>query len=291
MTKKSGLGKGLDALIPAAEFAPVPSEAQSSAGVDMVPVQSIVPNPRQPRSQMDPEELAELAASIRENGIIQPLIVTRAQQPGTYILIAGERRLLAAGQAGLENVPVLIREATEQQRLELALIENVQRADLTPLESAEAFRQLADDFNLTHDQIAARVGKSRTSITNTLRLLKLPESIQAGLARGLITEGHARPLLSLATTQAQMAAYQAILKKDLNVRQTEELVRKLSGQKPVHSAKAAPMPEVVALEERLRQGLGTRVSLNPSKKGGTVVIHYYSEEELDALIERLIGNS
>ena len=291
MARKSGLGKGLDALIPAAEFAPVPSEAQSSAGVDMVPVQSIVPNPRQPRSQMDPEELAELAASIRENGIIQPLIVTRAQQPGTYILIAGERRLLAAGQAGLENVPVLIREATEQQRLELALIENVQRADLTPLESAEAFRQLADDFNLTHDQIAARVGKSRTAITNTLRLLKLPESIQAGLARGLITEGHARPLLSLATTQAQMAAYQAILKKDLNVRQTEELVRKLSGQKPVHSAKAAPMPEVVALEERLRQGLGTRVSLNPSKKGGTVVIHYYSEEELDALIERLIGNS
>ena len=291
MTKKSGLGKGLDALIPAAEFAPVPSEAQSSAGVDMVPVQSIVPNPRQPRSQMNPEELAELAASIRENGIIQPLIVTRAQQPGTYILIAGERRLLAAGQAGLENVPVLIREATEQQRLELALIENVQRADLTPLESAEAFRQLADDFNLTHDQIAARVGKSRTAITNTLRLLKLPESIQSGLARGLITEGHARPLLSLATTQAQMAAYQAILKKDLNVRQTEELVRKLSGQKPVHPAKAAPMPEVVALEERLRQGLGTRVSLNPSKKGGTVVIHYYSEEELDALIERLIGNS
>ncbi len=214
MTKKSGLGKGLDALIPAAEFAPVPSEAQSSTGVDMVPVQSIIPNPRQPRSQMNPEELAELAASIRENGIIQPLIVTRAPQPGTYILIAGERRLLAASQAGLENVPVLIREATEQQRLELALIENVQRADLTPLESAEAFRQLADDFNLTHDQIAVRVGKSRTAITNTLRLLKLPESIQAGLARGLITEGHARPLLSLATTQAQMAAYQAILKSD-----------------------------------------------------------------------------
>ena len=291
MTKKSGLGKGLDALIPTAEFAPVPSEAQPSAGVDMVPVQSIIPNPRQPRSQMNPEELAELAASIRENGIIQPLIVTRAPQPGTYILIAGERRLLAASQAGLENVPVLIREATEQQRLELALIENVQRADLTPLESAEAFRQLADDFNLTHDQIAARVGKSRTAITNTLRLLKLPESIQAGLARGLITEGHARPLLSLATTQAQMAAYQAILKKDLNVRQTEELVRKLSGQKPVRPAQAAPMPEVMALEERLRQGLGTRVSLNPSKNGGTVVIHYYSEEELDTLIERLIGNS
>jgi len=254
-----------------------------------IPVQAISPNPRQPRTKFYGEELSELADSIRENGIIQPLIVTRAAQPGGYILIAGERRLLAARQAGLETVPALIREATEQQRLELALIENVQRADLTPLEAAEAYRQLADDFNLTHDQIAIRVGKSRVAVTNTLRLLKLPESIQAGLAQGHITEGHARALLSLPTHQAQTAAFQTILKNYLNVRQTEELVRKLSGQKPLTEPHPEPVPEVTALEDRLRQQLGTRVRLNPHKKGGTLVIHYYSAEELDALIEKLLG--
>ena len=290
MTKKSGLSKGLDALIPTAEFAPSPAEPNPVGGIDLIPVNAISPNPRQPRSQINPEELAELAASIRENGIIQPLIVTRASQPGMYTLIAGERRLLAARQAGLESVPVVVREATEQQQLELALIENVQRADLTPLESAEAFRQLADDFQLTHDQIAIRVGKSRASVTNTLRLLKLPESIQTGLAQGRITEGHARPLLSLPTSQAQVAAFQTILKKELNVRQTEELVRKMTGQKPIPATQPAPMPEVTALEDRLRQHLGTRVKLNPHKKGGTLVIHYYSDEELDVLVDKLTGN-
>ncbi len=289
MTKKTGLGKGLDALIPGGEFTPVPGEQPQSAGVESIPVQAISPNPRQPRTTFYGEELSELADSIRENGIIQPLIVTRAAQPDSYILIAGERRLLAARQAGLESVPVLIREATEQQRLELALIENVQRADLTPLEAAEAYRQLADDFNLTHDQIAIRVGKSRVAVTNTLRLLKLPESIQAGLAQGHITEGHARALLSLPTHQAQTAAFQTILKKDLSVRQTEGLVRTLSGQKPATEPHPEPAPEVTALEDRLRQHLGTRVRLNAHKKGGTLVIHYYSEEELNALIEKLLG--
>jgi ParB family chromosome partitioning protein len=289
MTKKTGLGKGLDALIPGGEFTPVPDAQPLAGGIDEIPVQAISPNPRQPRTKINAEELNELAASIRENGIIQPLIITRAAQHGEYILIAGERRLLAARQAGLETVPVVIREATEQQRLELALIENVQRADLTPLEAADAYRQLADDFNLTHDQIAIRVGKSRVSVTNTLRLLKLPESIQAGLAEEHITEGHARALLSLPSHQAQTAAYQTILKKELNVRQTEELVRKLSGQKPVTEAHPEATPEVTALEDRLRQHLGTRVRLNPHKKGGTLVIHYYSTEELDALIEKLLG--
>lgn len=289
MTKKTGLGKGLDALIPGGDFTPVPQGQPKSAGVETIPVKAISPNPRQPRTKINPEELSELADSIRENGIIQPLIVTRSVQPSGYTLIAGERRLLAARQAGLEAVPVLIREATEQQLLELALIENVQRADLSPLEAAEAYRQLTDDFSLTHDQIALRVGKSRVSVTNTLRLLKLPESIQAGLAQGLITEGHARALLSLPTHQAQTAAFQTILKKDFNVRQTEELVRKLSGQKPVIGPHPEPAPEVIALEDRLRQHLGTRVRLNTLKKGGTLVIHYYSTEELDALIQKLLG--
>lgn len=289
MTKKTGLGKGLDALIPGGEFTPVPSESTSAVEIDLIPIQAIAPNPRQPRTKINPEALGELTASIRENGIIQPLIVTRAAQPGEYILIAGERRLLAARQAGLEAVPAVIREATELQRLELALIENVQRADLTPLEAAEAYRQLAEDFSLTHDQIAAQVGKNRATVTNTLRLLKLPESIQTGLAQGLITEGHARALLALSTTQAQIAAFQVILKKELNVRQTEELVRRLGGQKPISTPHAEPLPEVTALEDRLRQHLGTRVRLNPRKNGGTLVIHYYSGEELDALIEKLTG--
>jgi ParB family chromosome partitioning protein len=290
MTKKSGLGKGLDALIPGGEFTPVPGEQpQQAAGIEMVAVQAISPNPRQPRTKINPDELAELAASIRENGIIQPLIVTRAAQPGAYTLIAGERRLLAARQAGFELVPVMVREATDQQRLELALIENVQRADLSPLEAAEAYRQLAEDFNLTHEQIATRVGKSRAAVTNTLRLLKLPESIQTGLAQGLITEGHARALLTLGTPQAQMAAFQSVIHKDLSVRQAEELARKLAGQKPTTTPRPEPIPEVTALEDRLRQHLGTRVRLNPRKNGGTLVIHYYSAEELDALIEKLIG--
>jgi len=292
MSKKSGLGKGLESLIPAGDFI---SETETppiiAAGIETIPVQAISPNPRQPRSRIDPEELAELAASIQENGIIQPLIVTRATQPGQYIIIAGERRWLAASKAGLVSVPALVREATDQQRLELALIENVQRADLTALESAEAYRQLADDFQLTHDQIATRVGKSRTSVTNTLRLLKLPESIQAGIARKVITEGHARALLALPTSQAQLAVFQAIVKKDLNVRQTEDLVRKFSGQRPVTPIQPVPIPEVTALEDRLREHLGTRVTLTPRKKGGTLVIHYYSEEELDSLVEKLIGKN
>jgi ParB family chromosome partitioning protein len=291
MTKKTGLGRGLDALIPSGDFTPESIPAISSIGYETLPISDINPNPRQPRSQMDQEELAELAASIRENGILQPLIVTPADEPGKYTLIAGERRLLAASLAGLDSVPVIVREATEQQRLELALIENVQRTDLTPLEAAEAYRQLADDFNLSHEQIAQQLGKSRVSITNTLRLLKLPEDVCQSLNRGDISEGHARVLLSLPTPQAQSAALQTILKHELNVRRTEDLVHKLLGQRPTSEAKPTPQPDVSFLEERLRQRLGTRVSLHPRKKGGTLVIHYYSEEELDALILRILGQN
>ena len=289
MTKKPGLGKGLDALIPGGEFNPPPSSTPAAGGASLAPVNSIVPNPRQPRTHIDPAELAELAASIRQNGIIQPLIVTRSTQAGQFILIAGERRLLAARQAGLANVPIIIREATDQQRLELALIENVQRSDLSPLEAAEAYRHLTEDFKLSHDEIALRVGKSRVAVTNTLRLLKLPATVQQALAQNQISEGHARALLALPSPQAQAAALQTILKHGLNVRQTEELVRKLSGQKPEPLPKPAPSPEVAALEERLRQRLGTRVTLNPRKKGGTLVVHYYSNEELEALIGHLLG--
>jgi ParB family chromosome partitioning protein len=291
MTKKTGLGRGLDALIPTGEFSPETVASSSTSGYETLPIADISHNPRQPRSQMNQEELEELAASIRKNGILQPLIVAPADEPGKYILIAGERRLLAASMADLDTVPVIVREATEQQRLELALIENVQRSDLTPLEAAEAYRQLADDFNLSHEQIALQLGKSRVTITNTLRLLNLPENVRHSLDIGDITEGHARVLLSLPNSQAQSAVLQTIIKHELNVRKTEDLVRKYLGQRPPSLSKPAPKPDVTFLEERLRQRLGTRVNLHPRKKGGTLVIHYYSDEELDALILRILGQS
>jgi ParB family chromosome partitioning protein len=291
MTKKTGLGRGLDALIPGGEFSPEPDMLTPTSGYDHVPISAISRNPRQPRSQMDQEELEELAVSIRKNGILQPLIVAPADEPGKYTLIAGERRLVAAGIAGLDTVPAIVREATEQERLELALIENVQRADLTPLEAAEAYRQLAEDFNLSHEEISQQVGKSRVSITNTLRLLNLPQDVKTALVSGEITEGHARALLGLPNTQAQSAVLQTIIKHELNVRKAEDLVRKYLGQRPPSSLKPAPKPDVSFLEEKLRQRLGTRVSLHPRKNGGTLVIHYYSEEELDALVLRILGQN
>jgi ParB family chromosome partitioning protein len=281
--KKFGLGRGLDALIPG-------SDRPDHGGVTPIPVDRIAPNPRQPRAHFDPGELAELAASIREHGIIQPLIVTYEEGTDQYVLVAGERRWLAARQAGLERVPALVREASDQQRLELALIENVQRADLGPLEAAEAYRQLVEDFGLSHEEVSARVGKSRVAITNTMRLLKLPQPVQQALVENRISEGHARALLALPTPQAQAAALQAILERDLTVRQTEELVRRLSGNRPPQPLKGSPSPEVTALEERLRTRLGTRVTLNPRRRGGTLVIHYYSDEELNALVEQILGN-
>ena len=281
--RKSGLGRGLDALIP------VDETAQSIVGITPISVESIVPNPRQPRAHFDPAELAELAASIREHGILQPLILTRGPEPDQYTLIAGERRLMAAKQAGLKMVPSIVREATEQQRVELALVENVQRADLSPLEAAEAYRQLAEDFKLSHEEIAVRVGKSRVAVTNTLRLLKLPPEVQQAIVEDKISEGHARALLALSNPQAQGAALHSILKHDLNVRQTEELVRKLSGERPPRMPKPILPPELASLEDRLRHRLGTKVSLAPGRKGGTLIIHYYSDEELDALVERILG--
>ena len=282
MTQKSGLGRGLGALIPGGE------NALSGNGVTLVLVDMVSPNPRQPRSMLNPEELEDLTASIRDHGVLQPLIVTPGDMDGRYVLIAGERRLEAARLAGLTSVPVLVRQASDQQRLELAIIENVQRSDLSALEQAEAYRQLAEDFDLSHEDIAARVGKSRVAVTNTLRLLKLPDVIKNALIEGRISEGHARALLALTTPEAQTAALRTVLKQELNVRQTEELVRKLSGEKPSRKPKPATVPEMAELEERLRSSLGTKVLLRSGRKGGTVTIHYYSDEELNALMERLL---
>ncbi len=280
MPPKRGLGRGLDALIPISE---------TSAGVTQLPVSAIGRNPRQPRTRLDPTELEELANSIREHGVIQPLVVAQSAYPGQYTLIAGERRLEAARLAGLPTIPALIREATDQQLLEIALVENLQRADLGPLETAHAYKHLAEDFGLSHEEIAAQVGKKRVTVTNTLRLLKLPARLLDALAGGEITEGHARALLALPNPQAQTAAFSAVLNKGLNVRQTEELVRRLLGQKESRPAKPARQVESDALATRLREALGTKVALRRGRKGGTIVIHFYSDEELNAIAEAILG--
>ncbi len=282
MPQKSGLGRGLGALIPGGERTP------QENGILLVSVEVVSRNPRQPRSMMRPEELDELTSSIREHGVLQPLIVTPGEKAGEYVLIAGERRLEAARLAGLATVPVMVRQATDQQRLELAIIENVQRSDLSALEEAEAYRQLAEDFSLSHEDIAAQVGKSRVAVTNTLRLLKLPDAVKNALIEGRISEGHARAILALPTAEAQTAALRTVLANELNVRQTEDLIRKLSGEKPKQKPRQSVSPEVAELEQRLRSSLGTKVSLRAGRKGGTLVIHYYSNEELDALMGRLL---
>lgn len=283
MTRKRGLGKGLDALIPAGESYPETSRAAQQVSMD-----KIRPNPRQPRSEIPRSELADLAASIRQHGVLQPLVVSPAEDGDGYLLIAGERRLEASRLAGLKTVPVVVRLADEQQSLELALVENLQREDLDPLEAAEGYRQLVEDFSLSHEEVATRVGKSRSAVTNTLRLLRLPATVRQALAAGKLTEGHARPLLSLPTAQAQSAAAQTILKRGLNVRQTEELVQRLTGVRRRTATRRRRSADETDVEERLRQALGTKVSLRRGRKGGTVVIHFYSDEELEALIERLI---
>ncbi len=280
--RKGGLGKGLDALIPSG------LPPQPEGGTLLVPVEQVVPNPRQPRHVIEDSSLEELAGSIREHGVLQPLIVTFDGQTDQYVLVTGERRWRAARLAGLDTVPVLVRQITEQQRLELALIENIQRADLMPLETAEAFRNLNEEFGMTHEEIAYRIGKSRTAVTNTIRLLSLPEVIRQALAEQKISEGHARALLGLSSAVAQGSVLNTILQKDLTVRQTEELVRRTSGIRPQPAPPKPAEPEIEALEERLRSSLGTRVTLRHGKKGGSLTIHYYSDEELNALVSLIL---
>jgi len=304
MPQRPGLGKGLDALIPS-----TPASQQSVAGdggVSQLPVDAILRNPRQPRDQFDAKDLEELTASIREHGIIQPLIVS-PKEGETYTLIAGERRLEAAKQAGLRTVPAIQRQVSDRELLELALIENIQRAELNPLEEAEAYRQLTEDFGLSHEEVALQVGKSRPAVSNTLRLLQLSDTVKKALvasyahadeddqdieqqseSRFRLSEGHARALLRLSTHQAQDAALRTVEAGRLNVRQTEELVKRLGGEKTPSAPKKAPPPEVAEMEERLRTSLGTKVTMRHGKKGGTVTIHYYSDEELDTLLGRLL---
>ena len=284
---RGGLGRGLDAIIPAQSGQQV---------VAQIAVDRIRPNPRQPRQVMDPGALDELVASIREHGILQPVVVSRVPgEADAYTLIVGERRLQASRLAGLERIPALVREATSEQMLELALVENIQRADLSPLEEAAAYRQLIDEFGLTQEQVASRVGKARVTVTNTLRLLHLPEGTRTALAGRQITEGHARALLALENEGEQSRALATVVKRQLTVRGAEELVRswRQREQAPsrVEPAVTPADDETVAAEEALRSALGTKVRLVRQGRGGQLIIHFYDEEQLRGLYDLLVSRS
>lgn len=280
--RRKGLGKGLEALIPVEE------EQRPPEGVLEVPVTAIRPNPLQPRSRIRDQDLVELAASIEAHGVIQPLIVVR--EGDGFRLVAGERRWRAARMAGLTTVPVIVKDVATHEMLEMALVENLQREDLNPLEEAQAYRQLIEEFGLTHEEVARRVGKSRVAVSNTLRLLKAARAVQEALLEGKITEGHARAILALEQVEAQEAALKTVLSKGLNVRQTEELVRRMATAEPRRPPSPRP-PEVEAVEARFREALGTRVRVAHGKKGGRLIIYYYSDEELESLFERITGEA
>lgn len=255
-----------------------------TSALQEVPLASIVPNPHQPRLHFDDDKLQELADSIKEHGILQPLVVTK--QGEGYELIAGERRFQAAKRVGLTTVPVVIREASEQVKLELAIIENIQRHDLNPIEEAKAFLRLVDEFNMPQEQVAEKMGKSRSAVANTLRLLHLPIEIQRAVAEGKISEGHAKALLAIENPEKQRAVFDLIIKEELTVRETEVKVRSISVKPYVRSA-AQLNPEILERTEHLTQILGTKVRIAPSGKGGKVLIEYYSPEDLDGLLRRL----
>ena len=285
MAQRSGLGKGLESLIPTWQGSPASPGVTEQ--VRLLPISSISPNPQQPRKIFEEEQLEDLAASIKQHGIIQPLIVIAAEGVDRYTLIAGERRLRASKLAGLKEVPAIVRTASQQEQLEFAIIENVQREDLNPMERARAYQSLADQFSLTHEDIAHRVGKSRVTVTNTLRLLNLPVIVQQALQRGEISEGHARSLLALPGARAMEAALDSILSLGLNVRQTELLVSKLSGKASTNRKVNPRSAEAEDLENRLRQFFHTKVLLSKGNRGGTISISFYSDEELNAILDKL----
>jgi ParB family chromosome partitioning protein len=254
----------------------------------MVGVDRIEANLSQPRQRLDRSAIEELAASVREHGVLQPLVVTELGG-GRFRLIVGERRWQAARAAGLSEVPVIVREATDRQTLELAVIENVQRSDLNPLEEAAAYQRLMQEFGLTQQGLAKQVGRGRVAVANAVRLLSLPESVKRALAEGRISEGHARALLGLPAKQDQIAALDRVEREDLNVRQTEELVRRILHPTKKREPPQPLHPDVAAAEEDLRKALGTKVTLRHGKRGGHIVIEYYSDEEFDALYRRLMG--
>ena len=278
--RSQGLGRGLAALIP--------QRAPTQPGAMDIPVARIRPNPFQPRRRIDEAELESLTASVRAHGIIQPILVTETLDG--YQLVAGERRYRAAVAAGLERIPAVVRQLVERDQLELALVENLQRADLDPIEMASAYRQLVDDFGFTQDQIAERMGRARSTIANTLRLLDLAPAVQLAVVEGRLSEGHGRALGGL-PIDAQERVIDSVVGQELSVRQTEELVRRLREPRrdTVDQPRRPADAELERVEEDLRRSLGTKVSLARSRRGGRIVIEYYSDEDLGRLYERLTG--
>lgn len=299
MSRKTGLGRGLSALIPdnQQQDSTIQTNQQSIPDSNILEIapDDIKANPNQPRTHFNEQDIEQLARSIKEHGILQPLLVS-ATKNGTYQLIAGERRWRAAKIANLERVPVLVRETNPQEILELALIENIQRADLSALEEASAYQKLANDFQLTQQEIADRVGKSRTTITNTLRLLELPHEIQQSLNNNEITEGHARALLGLSDIGDMIQTLEVILSSNLNVRQTENIVKKqrLSKEplsKIENNSKKLEinLPDTKHISVTLQRLFGTKVTVQRANDGsGTLTIHFYSEEEYEGILSHLI---
>lgn len=276
--RKGGLGRGLDALIPV---------ERPERGFASIPLDLITPNPQQPRQHFDAESLSALASSIREVGVLQPVVLRPADMEGEYVLVAGERRCRAARLAGLNEVPAVIRDDSDDtSSLTEALVENLQREDLTPLEEAAAYRQLLEDFGLTHAVIAERVGRSRSAVTNTLRLLQLPAAIQGMLERGELTAGHARPLLSVDDDVYATHIAEKVVEEGWSVRQVEEAVRARHPE-PTKPAIAAPKPvrpaAIIELEKRLSDQLSTNVKINYGSKGGKLVIGFASLNDLERI--------
>lgn len=277
----SGLGRGLAALIPQRDEEPATLE---------LPIAEIARNPFQPRQEFEPAALADLAASIREHGVLQPVLVNETVDG--YVLVAGERRVRAAEMAGLDRVPAVVRSFAEREQLALALVENMQRADLPPLDEARAFRRLVAEFGLTQEDVAARVGRSRSAVANTMRLLELPAAVQEALTRGTISEGHARALAGVADHDQQVELLEVVVARHLSVRQTEDLVRRAkerAGKPTRASAPAQLSPELERITAGLRTALATKVSVSRGRKGGRITIEYYDDDDLGRLYERLTG--
>jgi len=289
MSKRGGLGRGLSALIPGA-----PEAGELTSGLLEVPVNAVAPNPKQPRTHFPEEELTSLAASIREVGILQPIVVRKAGD-SAYELVAGERRLRAAKQAGLATIPVVVRDTDDADILREALIENIHREDLGPIELAEAFRALLEDLALKQEELADRVGVSRSHIANTIRLLQLPLEVQQLLTDSKIQAGHARALLSLGDPEAQTTLALRVAAEDLSVRETEELVRRyLEAPKEAPKVgKATPKSESSGMgevEEILSEQLATRVQIQMGKKRGKVIIEFGSPDDLERIVSEIIGS-
>lgn len=281
--EKKALGKGLDALLPPVRL----SKAEDTGDVQRIPIDQIVPNRYQPRQTFLQQELTELTASIKESGVIQPIMVRR-KGDGVYELIAGERRWRASKAAGLTVIPAVLKNCTDQEALLLALVENLQREDLNPMETARAYSRMMKEFGLTQEAVAAKVGRDRSSVANFIRLTHLPLDLQGLVEEGTLSTGHAKALLSLSTPEAQLRVAKLVTAGSLSVRQTEKLVEQsIVAKQPV--ARPPRTTQWRDLEERLQKRLGTKVTLYPRGQGGKLVIHYFSSDELDGVVETLLG--